>query len=294
MSGRRWLSPLRYPGGKARLATRLGHCLDTAVSGMDVEIWCEPFAGGLGAGLALIDDDAYCEVWATEKNPALAAFWAECLEDGRDFAREIVLHGKPDLDVFYAARHLALNPEEAESRRDLALAAFVANRCSRSGIISGSSGPIGGKDQRRYGVADRYTPEALAERIRFVHSVRHRLFVREGDGIETVADLRGSGIEDEVFVFADPPYVAMGNRLYERGMNSGDHLRLSEALRGLESPWLATYDAHPWIRELYADQAITEYRIRQSANTSKSDVEYAIHRPVDEVFRQILPTRGER
>lgn len=284
----RWLSPLRYPGGKARMSPALSQCLDLAVTDMSVEIWIEPFAGGLGAGLHMLNDGLVEEVWATEKSPALAAFWKECLANGGDLADEIVSMGRPNLDVFYAARHLASHPEEADSQRDLALAAFVTNRCSRSGIIGLGAGPIGGKGQEKYGVADRYAPEALADRIRFVHSMRHVLSVEEGDGITAVSELAGSGIEDEVFVFADPPYMAMGDRLYQDCADEDDHERLADALRQIRSPWILTYDKHPRVKELYSDQIVMEYEIRQSANTAKIDTEYAVFSPDDEIFSRIF------
>lgn len=266
----------------------LSRCLELAVTDMNVEIWCEPFAGGLGAGLHMLNDGLVDEVWATEKSPALAAFWKECLADGDDFAKEIVSIGKPNLDVFYAARHLAAHPEEADSRRDLALAALVTNRCSRSGILGLGAGPIGGKAQAKYTVADRYAPGPLADRIRFVHSLRHVLKVSEGDGITAISDLAGSGIEDEVFVFADPPYVAMGDRLYQDSAGLGDHERLADALRRIRSPWVLTYDKHPLVKELYADQVVVEYEIRQSANTAKIDTEYAVFSSDDAIFSRIF------
>src|SRR5690625_5109627 len=53
-AARRYLSPLRYPGGKARMASALGDLFDRQVSMLDIEVWIEPFAGGAGAGLTLL------------------------------------------------------------------------------------------------------------------------------------------------------------------------------------------------------------------------------------------------
>lgn len=42
---------------------------------LDLSVWFEPFAGGLGAGLKLLDAGVVEQVWFCEANPALAAFW---------------------------------------------------------------------------------------------------------------------------------------------------------------------------------------------------------------------------
>ncbi|MBQ2789881.1 MAG: DNA adenine methylase [Thermoguttaceae bacterium] len=47
------ISPLRYPGGKARLAPTIAAIMKSAGFGDDV-VFVEPFAGGAGAGLTLL------------------------------------------------------------------------------------------------------------------------------------------------------------------------------------------------------------------------------------------------
>lgn len=75
MSSLRWLSPLRYPGGKGRMVSALAEVFQGQFGLLDVEVWVEPFAGGAGAGLHLLERGVVDEVWLTEKNRALAAFW---------------------------------------------------------------------------------------------------------------------------------------------------------------------------------------------------------------------------
>ena len=52
-------------------------------------------------------------------------------------------------------------------------------------------------------------------------------------------------------VFADPPYVDARPSLYPRSLTTRDHARLAAALRSLDGPWLATYDDHPAVHDLY-------------------------------------------
>ncbi|GEL48073.1 DNA methyltransferase [Cellulomonas hominis] len=276
MSARRYLSPLRYPGGKARMAPFLARAFAEQVSTLDVEIWLEPFAGGAGAALTLLDADAVPEVWLVEKHPAIAALWRTILTDGPDLAAR-VQGTVPDLDLWHWARQV-LAAGESGLEADLAFAALVLNRCSRSGIVHPRVGPIGGKGQNgRWTLASRWNGPGLADRIRHVHSLRARIRFWQGDAIAALADLDGSGVEDEVLAFVDPPYIREGNGLYTNGMTAADHRRMAQVLNASPVRWLLTYDDEPVVAEqLYPDRRVLAYRIANTANRARIATEHAV------------------
>lgn len=253
---KRWVSPLRYPGGKVRMTSWLAEVFGQLVMPMDVEVWIEPFGGGAGAALMALEAHEVPEAWVVEANPALAAFWTTIMADGGRLAARVETT-VPTLDLFVESREVvaaALAGEPRVDREDLGYAAFLLNRCSRSGMVLGNVGPIGGKHQTgRHTIASRFHGERLADRIRAVSALGQRFRVHEGDGISYIEDLTASGVEDEVFVFADPPYLGVGNALYAQGMQSGQHERLAAALRACPAPWVLTYDAHPGVLDLYPD-----------------------------------------
>ncbi|ARD42453.1 DNA adenine methylase [Actinomyces gaoshouyii] len=279
MRGPRWLSPLRYPGGKALL----GEHLATAFWALPepIEVWIEPFAGGAGAALEALVRHDVPEAWLTDLNPALAAFWKQTLTDGTSFA-DRVERTRPSLDGFYTARKTvadALAGTGAEDEAELALATLVVNRCSRSGMLTPTVGPIGGKAQAGpWTLLSRWNPTGLAERLRLICDLAEagRLRFDEADGVETIEALAGSGIEDEVFVYADPPYTDVGNRLYAHGMSEEQHSRLATALRACPSPWVASYDASPAVQALYPDQHVVEISMRHTAANNRVGSEYLI------------------
>lgn len=274
----RWLSPLRYPGGKARMAGWVAEVFWAQHSDMDIEVWLEPFAGGAGAALSAPTEHGVPEAWLVEANPALAAFWTAVVTDGEALARRVETT-VPTLSAFDAARETVAAAAAGEDVPPLeaGFAAFLINRCSRSGIVTPSVGPIGGKAQAgRWTVASRFNGPALAARVRAIAALGGRLRVISGDGIAHLESLDGSGIEDEVFAFVDPPYIAEGNRLYANGMSAADHARLAAALRHCPAPWVLTYDAHPAVLELYAGHAVMEFEIPHTANRQRIDTEYAV------------------
>ena len=281
MSTPRYLSPLRYPGGKARMAPALAGILERQFTRMDIDIWMEPFAGGAGAGLWMLETGTISELWLVEKHPALATFWQVVAHDGDALAREIELL-TPTLRRWHTAQETLARVLAGEviDPMQVALATFLVNRCSRSGIVAPRSGPIGGARQDgAHRLTDRWNGLELAERIRRIadHGNRGRLRVHHGDAIKMIADLPGSGIEDEMFLFVDPPYLREGTRLYQQGMDEDMHARLAAALSNCDTPWILTYDDEPAVRDrLYPEHRILQYRIANTANQQRLAWEYAV------------------
>lgn len=273
-------SPLRYPGGKGRLAEWLGARMAEQAGPMDIEIWIEPFAGGAGAAISLLQQGIAAEAWIAEADPGLAAFWRVLTDDdeGR-WLIDQVEHLAPTLELFDAAIAQITDPDGIPER-DLALSAFVANRCSRSGIIAPGAGPIGGRAQNgRYRIDDRFHGPRLAARLRAVHRLRGRLRLIGTDGIALIEQLPASGVADEVFVFADPPYIGDGPRLYRNPFGLAEHERLAGSLLALDGPWIATYDDHDRIPGLYPGADIRTFPIPHTAGRRHDDRELAIARP---------------
>lgn len=276
----RYLSPLRYPGGKGRMGPYLADLMASQYGLLEVEIWAEPFAGGLGAGLHVLAADVAEEVWFCETNPALAALWRMIRTDLDDLARRIELTN-PTIDLFYASREMVKNAATTGGHDDqeLAVAALILNRCSRSGIVAPNVGPIGGKDQAgKYTVKSRFDPAKVAARLRALSPYTQRLRQYDCSGIEFLRGLDGGvGIEEEMLAFVDPPYTDVGNDLYGRGMSVAEHRELAWILNTSPMRWALTYDATPHIwTDWYPNRAVMEYGISHSAHKQHADTEYLI------------------
>ena len=286
----RHVSPLRYPGGKAPMAPWLADIFAQQLSALPLEVWVEPFAGGAGAGLTMLNSDAVDELWIIDANPAIAAFWTAVKDDGESLAR-LIEKTTPDMPLFEWARQVAAEPERADVF-DLGYAAFILNRCSRSGIIAPNVGPIGGKNQSGdWTVNSRFNAAELAERIRNISGMASRLRVTHGDGIAHVEDLVGSGIEDEVMLFVDPPYIREGNRLYTNGLDEAGHQRLADALNGApDALWMLTYDDEAAVPErFYPDRRVLAYEIRNTVARQRIAEEFAVFSDALDVGRHPLP-----
>lgn len=279
MGAPRYVSPLRYPGGKARMAAWLDGVFNAQLGFMDIEVWIEPFAGGAGAGLTLLEREAVGEVWLVERNPALAAFW-RCVALQPEALADRVRAMVPTVAGWEEAREVVAAAWAGEAAGDdlaVGLAAFLVNRCSRSGMVAPRAGVMGGRRQDGdYSISSRFNADSLADRILAIGEHAHRLRVYEGDGISYIEDLADCGFADEVVVFADPPYIGVGNRLYQAGLPLAEHHRLAAALRGCPARWLLTYDAHPQVLASYDGFRVARYTLPHQNHTRKIGHEYLV------------------
>ncbi|SDH53930.1 DNA adenine methylase [Microbacterium sp. 77mftsu3.1] len=267
MSTRRYLSPLRYPGGKASMATWLAGTFAAQSGLMDVEVWIEPFAGGGGAALALLEQNVVEEAWLIDQNPGIAALWHAITADNESFASRIE-QTIPTADLFERSREMLTAPEGVDPF-ELGYAAFIVNRLSRSGIVAPRAGMMPDPTAR-------FNAAALADRVRHIGTFGSRLRTIHGDGISYLEDLADSGVDDEVLAFVDPPYLREGNRLYSQGMDQAGHQRLADALNATTARWVLTYDDEPAVLDLYPERRVLSYAIRNTANRARTAREYAV------------------
>lgn len=273
------VSPLRYPGGKAALAGFFHALIDEL--GISKPRYVEPFAGGAGAGLALLRDDVVESIVINDVDPAVFSFWNSVVNDTARFLNLV-----EDTPVTLDEWHLQRDTYRRADRRDqltLGFAFFFLNRTNRSGILN--AGVIGGQKQEgRYRIGARYYKSELMRRIAAIGDLRDRIEVSDMDG----ADLIDSSAEDpEAFMYIDPPYVRMGDSLYLNAFTLDDHADLSETINmASQSNWILTYDLGEYIRSLYRNRYISEYELRYSAHRPGLARELLVASdPVGEVLR---------
>ena len=86
----------------------------------------------------------------------------------------------------------------------------------------------------------RYNKSALIERVKHVAALGDRIHVTQLDGLDFLTTMEAHATD--VLVYADPPYVEQGGRLYLHAFNGDDHKALAEKLQAAKYPWLLTYD----------------------------------------------------
>jgi DNA adenine methylase len=266
----RYLSPLRYPGGKGRLAPFIAELI--AAQRKRPREYAEPFAGGAGAALRLLVDEQVRAIHINDLNPGIAALWRCVFLETEAFVRRIETD-EVSLAAWKAHRATYESPAGA-SDLDLGFATFFLNRCNRSGILSAR--PIGGLEQEgRWKIDARFNRPNLAERARFLSQYRQRVRITQLDAREFLDELSASG--SQALAYVDPPYLVQGDGLYMDSLSAGDHADLADHLRASSLPWLLTYDAHERVTtELYAGLRTVQFNIAHTAQVQHVGSEYAV------------------
>lgn len=263
----RYLSPLRYPGGKGRLSQFVASLLERQHP--RPTRYVEPFAGGAGVGLRLLVDEYVDEIVINDLNPGVAAFWRAVFQRPDELLRRLK---SCDVTVAEWEKQRAVYLAAPSDDVDLGFALFFLNRTNRSGILDAR--PIGGYAQQgRWKIDARFDRERLTERIAALSQFSSRVSVREVDGIELIGEFLG---DRHSFVYADPPYLGKGDDLYLDTLGWSDHERLAKLLRN-GGRWLLTYDADPRVTsDLYADFRCAKFSMSHSAAIQHTGHEYAV------------------
>lgn len=251
-------SPLRYPGGKAALAGFFRDVISRR--GLTAARYVEPYAGGVGAGIALLRQGVVERLVVNDIDPAVYCFWRAVTECTADL---VDLVGSAPLTVEYWREQKALYKAADESNPlELGFAFFYLNRTNRSGILN--AGPIGGVNQNgNYKIGARFNRAQLVERLEEIGRLSDRIDVSSIDGQAVVERYAH---EPNTFIYIDPPYVDMGGSLYLNAFTHRDHADLAETLSAAsEANWVLTYDPSDFIRRLYRQFEVREYELSYSA-----------------------------
>ena len=258
-------SPLRYPGGKTRLANKLLEIIEKNFEGDEKVVLVEPYAGGAGASLALLFAGYVEKIIINDLDNAIYTFWKVAVSDTDYLIDKIkrteitVAEWKKQKAIFHSTK----------SPRKLAFATLFLNRTNRSGIMNG--GPIGGLDQSgEWKIDARFTKKTIVSRLEQIKKFKSKIEVQNLDGILLLKKLETRENADDHFIFLDPPYFQKGQSLYLNHYNNKDHEALSRFLENSSfKRWVMTYDDVPYIKNLYAGMRTRGFSIQHNAYESK-------------------------
>lgn len=253
-------SPLRYPGGKRRLANYVS-LLYRSNGLLDGE-YAEVYAGGGAVALTLLYGQYASRVHINDVDPGVFAFW-QTARDNTEALCRLVSDATLTVDEWNRQRKVLLSKEPDQV--DLAFATFYLNRTNRSGIITG--GVIGGKKQTgAWKIDARFRKADLVRRIERIGRWASRLSVTNLDGADFLRIIAPT-LPVKSLVYLDPPYFVKGQEmLYANYYEPADHSEIAKLVQALDRPWMVSYDDRAEVRDLYLERRAVDYDIAYSAS----------------------------
>jgi DNA adenine methylase len=257
----RYRTPLRYPGGKQRLAPFIDEILEC--NGLVGGHYAEPYAGGAGIAMELLLSDRVSRVHLNDASVHVCAFWSSLVKQPDELCRRIAV-ASLSIDDWKRHRDVVRHPEDHDEL-DLGFSTFFLNRCNRSGILTG--GVIGGLRQTgRWRIDARFPRNALIQRVEAIATKAHCISVTNLDAEAFMRGYAAKHLPGNSLVYCDPPYYERAERLYLNVYQPSDHARLAETIQGtLGCHWIVSYDGHPDVIALYSERRHFDYDLSYSA-----------------------------
>lgn len=263
-------SPLRYPGGKAKLAPFMELLIKQ--TGHFGGIYVEPFAGGAGIAIELLEKGVVNEIVINDLDKGIYSFWRAILTETDRFINDI---RQIDLTMDEWARQRAIIEDSNRYSYELGFATFYLNRTNRSGIIKG--GVIGGTEQSGiWKMNARFNREDLIERIVKIAKFKKQIHLYNKDVDSFIRNYLPK-YEKNAFVYFDPPYFGKGKQLYLNFFSYDDHLRIEKIIDNtVKCDWVITYDDVPEIANIYQRHVLKRFDLNYSAGIKRKASEIMI------------------
>ena len=265
----RYLTPLRYPGGKQRLGWFFAEVL--ALNKLISVRYVEPFAGGAGAALYLLRRGLVNSIHLNDLDRSVFAFWYAATQCNPSLCQ--LLERTPiTVDEWDRQKEVQRHKSTAPLL-ELGFSTLFLNRTNRSGILR--AGMIGGRAQSgRWKLDARFDKSRILSRLQELRKLARHISVDCMDAIEFLSASATTRSRERTLVYLDPPYITKGDDLYWSRYALADHEELAAVVKHkLSCPWIVTYDDNTTTRRLYKGFVSRSYQLAYTADTKRIGTE---------------------
>lgn len=270
----RYATPLRYPGGKAKLSGFFVRLLEK--NKLLQSHYVEPFAGGAGVALSLLRSGAVQTIALNDLDRSIYAFWYAVTR--RNSALQRLIARTPVSISEWDRQKQVQRCKESAPLLELGFSTLYLNRTNRSGILR--AGVIGGRRQVGEWLMDaRYDRERVLERVAELKPLSARISVDQMDAMDFLREQTRQPRKRQL-AYLDPPYFTKGPDLYLNRLSPAYHASLANFLRTeLPCNWVLTYDNVPRVQRLYQSFPRTSFSLAYTADTRRRGRELMITSP---------------
>lgn len=267
-------SPLRYPGGKGKLARFVADIIRS--NGLSDGRYVEPYAGGAAIAWELLITGVVRRVCINDISKPVFAFWSSVLNQTDQLCK--LINERP-LSIHEWDRQKAVfRDPENHDLLELGFAFFYLNRTNRSGILNG--GVIGGRSQSGpWKIDARFNRHALVNKIEKIAAHASRIEVTNLDATDFISR-NSERFKTKTLLYIDPPYFDKGRFLYYDAYEPSDHVDVANTVNVLWGiHWIISYDDVAPIHDLYSNSAWVQYQLHYSARDAKQGREIMFFSP---------------
>lgn len=242
-------TPLRYPGGKSRAVPKLCQWLPA-----EITEYREPFLGGGSMAIEITKRYPNLSIWVNDLYEPLYLFWLALRDDG-DYLYKELIQLKQRYPDHGSAKQLFLDAKEKVNEKDLsykdrAVAFYIINKCSFSGLTESSSFSPQASDSN-------FSAKGIENLKHYSRLIKNWKITNE-DYAVLVDDCLARGeikCDDNTFIYVDPPYNIKDNLYGHKGaMHKGfDHARFADVMDDTMGNVMISYNNHPDIVQRFEE-----------------------------------------
>jgi len=267
---KRFVSPLRYPGGKLKVVDYIKRLFE--VNDLCDGTYIEPYAGGASVALSLLFSEYAQKIQINDIDKSIYAFWFSVLNETEALCR-LIYDIPVNMETWNKQRQIQMHKEELDLL-EIGFSTFFLNRTNRSGILK--AGVIGGKEQTgKYKIDARYNKLSLIHRIESVAEYADRITLSNVDALDIIKNPISK--EEKTICYLDPPYFVKGPDLYHNSYTNEDHRLIAETISHYPNKWIISYDADPFVKDLYKQYRTAEYYLSYSAGNPAKGKEIMVY-----------------
>ena len=252
MSKKSLKTPLRYPGGKSRACTKMGQYFPNFD---DYTEFREPFIGGGSVALYVAKMHPHLKIWINDLYEPLVNFWRQLQESGVELKDELNKlkeeHNAPDTArVLFTSSKERINSSDC-TPLDRAVAFYIVNKCSFSGLTESSSFSAQASDSN-------FSFRGIEKLPEYSEIISDWRITNNSYDYLMIEDLH-----DGIFMYLDPPYDIKDNLYGKKGsMHKGfDHDKFAEDCDRHTSDMMVSYNSSQLVKDRFKDWTAAEFNL---------------------------------
>ena len=243
-------TPLRYPGGKSRACIKMDQYFPDLRNYVEFR---EPFLGGGSVALHVSKKYPHLKITVNDLYEPLVNFWQQLQMFGDELQKKLSdyksTHPDPE-----SARELFTNSKEIlnakeQSSLDRAVAFYIVNKCSFSGLTESSS-------FSQQASISNFSLRGIEKLSKYSELISN--WHINGYSYEYLME---NNMHEGIFMYLDPPYDIKDNLYGKKGsMHSGfDHDKFAKDCDKYDIPMLISYNSDQLVKDRFKNWNAAEF-----------------------------------